>query len=142
MAGLPLNKPRNRPIGFPPEMLQKLSEIHENRNSCVVPYLFHPELNYDWTTPEGQILLEETYHAHFEHIEGECELRLINVKKVYDWTYDEAVETLKFIRDFYIFRNPNCYANPEQFWDLSVDSPCMTSFVRYMEKVREYCKMF
>jgi hypothetical protein len=120
-------------------MIRRLQEARDKRNTCFIPYFFHPELDdYDWTTEEGLALLEKTYHAHFDHVAEECKIRIMITKPVTDWTYDEAVVLLKFIRDFYVFQNPNCYPNPEKFWDLSPDSPCMLSFARYQEKIRQY----
>jgi hypothetical protein len=139
MSTIPLSQRlKNSPPPFSPEMIRRLDEARAKRNTCAIPYFFHPELDYDWTTKEGSDLLEKTYHVHFDHVAEECKIRIIMTKKVYEWTYDEAVMCLKFIRDFYVFQNPNCYADPEKFWDLSHDSPCMLSFARYQEKMREY----
>ena len=139
MSAVSLSQRRkNSPPPFSPEMIQRLQEARDKRNTCAVPYLFHPELDYDWTTEEGLALLEKTYHAHFDHVAEECKIRIIMTNSVCDWTYEDAFECIKFIRDFYVFRNPNCYVDPKKFWDLSYDSPCMVSFARYQEKIRQY----
>lgn len=139
MSAMPLSQRRkNSPPPFSPEMIERLEQARAKRNTCAIPYFFHPELDYDWTTEEGLALLDKTYYAHFDHVAEECKIRLIMTKSVCDWTYDEAVVCLKFIRDFYVFQNPNCYPNPKVFWDLSLDSSCMKSFARYQEKIRQY----
>ncbi len=143
MSTVPLSQRRkNSPPSFSPEMIRRLQEAHDKRNTCAVSYLFHPELDYNWTTEEGLALLEKTYHAHFDHVAEECKIRIIITKHVSKWTYDEAFKCIKYVQDFYVFRNPNCYPNPKVFWDLSPDSPCMQSFRRFQQIASDELLMF
>jgi hypothetical protein len=125
------NKP---PMKMSDEMIKALDEAQAKKNTCFIRYFKAPPLDYDWSTSEGQALLEQTYHLHFGHIADEALVRLVTVQPVHNWSYEDAIKCLQIIRDYYVHINPNCYANPEQFWDLSPGSPCMQSLQRYQEK--------
>ncbi len=125
------NKP---PMKMSDEMIKTLEEARAKKNTCYIRCIKPPPLDYDWSTSEGIALLEQTYHMHFSHIADEAHVRLVNVQPVHTWSYEDAVKCLQIIRDYYVHINPNCYANPEQFWDLSQGSPCMQSLQRFQEK--------
>jgi hypothetical protein len=129
-----LLKRRNLPPMNFSELFKAMEEAKAKKNTCFISYEKPPPLDYDWSTSEGHALQEKIYHMHFGHIADEARVRLVNMQPVHYWTYEDAVKCLQVVRDYYIHFNPNCYANPEQFWDLSPGSPCMQSLQRYQEK--------